>query len=112
MRDCEVLIIGGRSGIGAATAERLAKGHAYEGMHIAIPDHKMLDVDSPVSIESYMSKHGPFTNIVYSAGINRLKWVRNRKISFLMEDHFSINCAGFVEVIGTHTRLYPTAYLS
>jgi NAD(P)-dependent dehydrogenase (short-subunit alcohol dehydrogenase family) len=110
--DGEVLIVGGRSGIGAATAELLAKRHAYEGMHIAIPDHHQLDISSVISTESYVSKYGPFTHIIYSAGINRLRWAGTRKISLMMEDHFSINCAGFVELIGAHTRIHPTAYLS
>jgi NAD(P)-dependent dehydrogenase (short-subunit alcohol dehydrogenase family) len=108
----EVLIVGGRSGIGAAVAERLAKEHAYEGMHIAIPDQAYLDMDAPQSIEKYVSENGPFTHIVYSAGINRLNWIRTRKIGLQMEDHFAVNCSGFVELISSHIRLYPTAYLS
>jgi sorbitol-6-phosphate 2-dehydrogenase len=110
--DGKVLIVGGRSGIGAATAELLAKKYSGHGMELAIPDHKMLDVDAPYSIDRYVREFGPFTHIVYSAGLNRLFWVTHRKISFMMEDMYSVNCAGFVELIGSHVRLYPTAYLS
>ena len=110
--DGKVLIVGGRSGIGAATAELLGRKYAARGLEIAIPDHKMLDVNAPISIENYLIEHGPFTHIVYSAGLNKLAWVNARKISFKMEDMFSINCAGFVELIGSHIRGYPTARLS
>ena len=42
----------------------------------------MLDVNAPISIENYLIEHGPFTHIVYSAGLNKLAEVSARKISF------------------------------
>ena len=107
----KVLIIGGNSGIGLATAGHI-RGVWLESAEIHTPSKPELDVDAPLRVESYLSRHGPFTHIVYSAGINRLAWASKKKISFHMEDHFAINCAGFVEVIGAHVRLFPTAYIS
>jgi NAD(P)-dependent dehydrogenase (short-subunit alcohol dehydrogenase family) len=104
------LIIGGHSGIGRETASRLK----FEHPRIAqcVPDRTELDVTNRKSIVSYIRERGPFTDIIYSAGINDLGWITRPKIEVAMEDMFRVNCTGFVSVLSVHRRLYHGAGFS
>jgi NAD(P)-dependent dehydrogenase (short-subunit alcohol dehydrogenase family) len=104
----KVLIIGGTSGIGAATAKQLRE----EELEVSTPDREALDITSRTSVATYIGAAGPFPYIVYSAGLNKLAWVNTRHIDFIMGDLFEINCSGFVGLISEHLRHYPEVNLS
>lgn len=110
MKDGKVLIIGGHSGIGAATAELLAKRNPE--LWQFMPTRTEVNVEARSDIITLCEIYGPFTHIVYSAGINQLAWVSDQKIVYRMEDMFSVNCAGFVALISEHILQYPNSALS
>ena len=113
MTDSKVLIIGGHSGIGMAVSELLNKQRPdIPEMEQYVPDKATLDVESRSTVERVIREEGPFTHIIYSAGLNRLAWVYDRSISFLMEDMFYVNCSGFVGVVSAHVRIWEGAPLS
>lgn len=99
------LVIGGHSGIGETTVKLLRKEHPK--LELLVPPRLALDVTNRTSIKAVMLREGPFSDIVYSAGINQLGWVGDRQIGLKMVDQFDTNCAGFVSVISEHLRCWP-----
>jgi NAD(P)-dependent dehydrogenase (short-subunit alcohol dehydrogenase family) len=62
-----VWVIGGTSGIGRATAERLTEHEVwYSGQEVDVRDGDLL--------ARFCRMHGPFDAMVYSAGVNHLEW--------------------------------------
>lgn len=106
----KVLIVGGTSGIGKATAGYLAG--MFPEMKQYVPAREELDITARSSIALTVREHGPFDYIVYSAGTNELAWVGTRHIAFRMEDHFSVNCSGLVSLVSEHIRTWEEAPLS
>lgn len=106
----KALIVGGHTGIGRAVSDLLWKREP--GMAQYVPARNVMDVTSNNDVERAVREEGPFSHIIYSAGINKLAWVRTHKINFLMQDMFDTNCAGFVAVVSTCLRLWPAEPIS
>jgi NAD(P)-dependent dehydrogenase (short-subunit alcohol dehydrogenase family) len=71
-----------------------------------IPNMIQFDVMQDDAAE-YLRDKGPFTHILYSAGINKLAWISDERIDVNLEEAFSVNCSGFIAVLGAHRRLFP-----
>lgn len=99
-----ILIIGGNSGIGAHLKDSLSKGHRKYS-----PFPSVLDVRSEESILKYFSIcPGPFDQIVYCAGVNRLQWIKDFTYQEMV-DIFSVNLFGFLALVAEHEKRWPEA---
>lgn len=108
--DEKILIIGGTSGIGAMTGAVLLAQHP--GIKQCIPEGHNLNVTDRIGVMNYVREHGPFSHIVYSAGINNLQWIESYGIDNTMEKSFAVNCTGFVSIISQHIQAFPSARMS
>lgn len=100
------LVVGAttNSGIGNEIAWALIRDGYSTTM--PAPRFKELDVTDETSIDNFLSNHGPFDVIVYSAGVSQLEWAKN-----LTKDHldfvFDVNVFGMALLFGKHELLYP-----
>jgi NAD(P)-dependent dehydrogenase (short-subunit alcohol dehydrogenase family) len=101
----KALIVGGHSGIGLVTAGLIKVNHPK--MELCIPEKEILDVRSHVEIHACVRMEGPFTHILYSAGVNELSWADNPNLDTVMYDAMEVNCFGFAVLIGEHVRQFP-----
>ncbi len=99
------LIIGGNSGIGAAVAELI------DGVDAVVwrPDSNELNINMPNRVRNYITLHGPFSHIVYSAGVNQLQWIRNYPNVNTLDRTFDTNVFGFLSVVSEHLNVFPSA---
>ena len=109
----KTLLIGAHTeGIGDAFlelwAERRGQPHQLFEPVIAELDVTEHDDAQHNSIEFYLRQHGPFDEIVYSAGVNWLRSVRELSPS-LMARTFEVNAFGLPLLLATHLRLFPEA---
>lgn len=95
------LVVGGNSGIGEATLTLLCDKHP--GITWLRPTVDTLDVTNDSSVAEYIRHRGPFTHIVYSAGVNELNWIWNLQTAHLHET-FAVNVFGFVSIVAAHER--------
>lgn len=102
MSNC--LIIGGNSGIGKAVANKLSG--RQDLFLVYCPVHTEMDVTSAEHVERYIRTNGPFDQIVYSAGVNRLQWIGPGIMSQIGHT-MHVNVGGFVSVISAHKSEYP-----
>jgi len=98
------LIIGGNSGIGEATFNSLSAPQL--GAEWLRPTPNELDVRVESDINGYLIKHGPFTHIIYSAGVNRLNWV-DKIVYGDLTDHYQVNVLGFIMIVSAHETWWP-----
>lgn len=68
-------------------------------------DQRDTDVRSVSALVNYILEHGPFTHVVYSAGINQLKWIKDYG-----EDPSMIHEVMMVNVIGFSYMLSALEY--
>lgn len=120
MADIRVLVIGARSagdsvgndgpfsGIGGEIARRMDEGLGNP-QQVFTPSVEALDVVD--GGEWYLSENGPFTHIVYAAGVNLLKWAKDMTLTDY-RNTFEVNAYGFGLVLGTHKRLFPDDHFS
>jgi NAD(P)-dependent dehydrogenase (short-subunit alcohol dehydrogenase family) len=85
-------VIGGTSGIGLETAVRLGEKMPtlVSGIEVNVSDRKRLF--------DYYCDHGPFSNIVYSAGVNVLGWIGQLN-PVDVQRQIQTNLVGFVNII-------------
>src|ERR1700747_2807146 len=102
----KILIVGGNSGIGLATAGLIAV--KYPEAELCIPEKDTLDVRSHVEIHACVHAEGPFSHILYSAGVNELSWADNPNLDTVMYDAMEVNCFGFAVLLGEHIRQFPS----
>lgn len=98
--------------VGATTTggmgEEIAWQLIHEGYVVSMPKptHMELDVSDENSIDSFLSKNGPYDVIVYAAGVSQLEWAKD-----LTKDHldfvFDVNVFGMALLFGKHELLYP-----
>jgi NAD(P)-dependent dehydrogenase (short-subunit alcohol dehydrogenase family) len=103
------LVIGGTSGIGQTTSVLIAERMKCE---IDTPTKDELDVMYVLDVESYIHAHGPYSHIVYSAGLNGLHWIKDSDICAITHNLLAVNCTGFISTISEHIRLFPEAPIS
>lgn len=65
-----------------------------------------LDVTDTESVEKYLTRNGPWDEIVYCAGLNQLAWADQLSMG-LMSEIFQVNAFGIVNVLGAHKALFP-----
>lgn len=106
----KVLVVGGMSGIGDTVARELKR--QYPKLEQYVPPRLIMDVTDRCSVANAMRDEGPFTHIVYSAGMNDLAWVPERRTARLMDETFRVNCSGFVSVVSEHIHAFPDDALS
>lgn len=99
----KVLIIGGHTeGIGDEFHERVKLNRDQ----IFKPTRDQLDVRDDASIGKYIDLHGPFDEIVYSAGVSQLKWMED--ITWRDLDRvYDVNVSGAILVAAQHRKWYP-----
>lgn len=102
----KMLIVGGGSGIGRYTSELMKE--RFPDIKQCVPERAILDVQSHAEIRACVKKEGPFDYILYSAGVNRLAWADDPRIDITMMSAMSVNCLGFVNLIGECVRQFPT----
>src|SRR5579871_6119707 len=98
------LILGGNSGIGQAVADIVPQ---HPQANVWCPSKSELDVVSPIQVRRYIHTHGPFSHIVYSAGVNRLKWISDNSTMLNLEYTFDVNAGGFVSIVSEHLLAWP-----
>lgn len=115
-----VLIVGGTSGIGEAVVHELKHDATLSEMELVVPavykgdeGHLVfeLDVQYTKNIEHYIQENGPFTHIVYTAGVNKLvpgEMLDNGKFA----EAFAVNTFGFATLVGYHQARFPGALRS
>lgn len=89
------LVLGGGSGIGAACVEILRNKH---NLDVYSPDHKKVDVTNRFNLVDAVENNGPYHFVVYSAGINRLDWIKDIHNSEMC-DIFDVNVFGFIRLL-------------
>jgi NAD(P)-dependent dehydrogenase (short-subunit alcohol dehydrogenase family) len=98
-----VLVIGGTSGIGQGIVDEVAvRGHVVYGVG---PDQGV-DVLLAHTMEKAINEYNA-THVVYCAGINRLRWMRDLNRDE-MEDLFNVNVFGFammMQIVARHSRV-------
>ena len=104
------LIIGGHSGIGKRTSEYL-RG-MYPNAEFCVPERNILDVQSKAELRACVKQEGPFSHIVYSAGINQLAWVDDPEMNVLMAKMMDTNCFAFAMLLSYHIQLFPAERFS
>lgn len=110
MAGMKTLVIGAHTnGIGDAFVDHWAQAFPVEGADwdtMFRPTREELDVLDQQSIMLYMMNHGPFDEIVYSAGVSQLKWVEDLNWRDL-DRVYDINVSGAILVASAHKREYP-----
>jgi len=105
----KTLIIGGHTdGIGDAVARTLLSSGGRIGWMVYKPTVRELDVRDETTIDDYIGKHGPFDEIVYSAGMSKLSWIRDTNV-FNFGEVIDVNLTGLVLVASVHERQWPKA---
>lgn len=111
--DEKCLIIGGNSGIGNAVADDI---YAYDpDIQLVRPIKDIVDVTFRTEMFACLRKEGPFRFIVYSAGINKLCWIKDMEsyvARSVYDDTFDVNVFGFIHLVHSHVFLYPDAKVS
>jgi NAD(P)-dependent dehydrogenase (short-subunit alcohol dehydrogenase family) len=110
MTEGKLLIIGGQTGIGEAAAKHI--NNIYPEVEQYVPLRGELDVTEREDIIFAIGNRGPFTHILYSAGVNRLKWMDGQALDVTLESAFAVNCSGFIMTLGEHRRKWPNAGFS
>lgn len=100
------LIVGAGSGVGAEFHKQVQDDPRFEGVDWFHPPQDYLDVRDGEHVKAYMELYGPFDYIVYTAGVNRLKWVAEVETRDL-QDTFSVNLFGFILVCGAQAEAFP-----
>lgn len=96
--DQRLWVLGGTSGIGAATADLLANCGRFEETHPT--DSEQADVRELAYLRAYIEEHGPFTHVVYSVGINQLRWIKDyTNPDELLMKIMDVNVGGFVRTM-------------
>jgi NAD(P)-dependent dehydrogenase (short-subunit alcohol dehydrogenase family) len=87
-------VIGGSSGIGAATTELLRKDlRSY--LQTSIDE---VDVTHPHDIRRYWNTHLDITDVVYSAGVNALMWNSDFMVAWARKI-FDVNVYGLMQLV-------------
>lgn len=97
----KMLIIGGTAtaSIGHAIVENVE--YYFPGkIELFVPTIKELDVTNRYVTDNYISANGPFTYVVYSAGMQRLGFIDGLDIDEV-EDIFDLNVYGFLRVMSS-----------
>lgn len=104
----KTLIIGAHTGgIGDSVADEMLKHYMRNDFgRIHTPTLSDLNVQRAMSVEEYLAEHGPFDNIVYSAGTNKLEWIRDAK-RHTMGNTMGVNALGMVDIAASHLALFP-----
>jgi NAD(P)-dependent dehydrogenase (short-subunit alcohol dehydrogenase family) len=89
----KVWVIGGTSGIGAAVVERCA----FMGDDVRATG-EAIDVRSRDELDRYFNDESWFDGVVYSAGMNRLSWIRDLD-PFSAADIMDVNVTGFMRLL-------------
>lgn len=92
----KVWVIGGKSGIGKAIANK-CRANGDETFVTGIAD---VDVRSDGAITGYFVTQGGFDAVVYSAGVNELSWIKDLKPESAQET-FNVNVIGFMRLLKT-----------
>jgi NAD(P)-dependent dehydrogenase (short-subunit alcohol dehydrogenase family) len=105
------LIIGASSGIGRAIAEYVKTTGIPMCDEWLTPGTDILDVRSSAECYACLRQEGPFSCIVYSAGVNQLAWVGQlaEPHGNVFGDTWDVNCYGFVRIMSCHELLFPDA---
>lgn len=111
------LIIGGWSGIGNTIFDTVNRHQSDEGARLfgdvdwTVPSPNRLNIAKEPDILDFVSDNGPYEYIVYSAGWNKLDWVKDLSSNELCEA-FHVNVFGFVMLLGALELKYPETNFS
>jgi len=103
--ESKALILGGHSGIGMAAAQLLHQ--KFPEIEQCVPEKMILDVRSRSETIACIQQEGPFTHIIYSAGVNKLSWIDNPRLGVIMNEMMTVNCYGFLDILTHHTHNFP-----
>jgi len=108
----KTLVIGtGTGGIGDTFVELWVQENVgMVGETLYTPNINRLDVTDEMNIERYIEENGPFAEIVYSAGIQKLQWAHEIE-TFELRNIFEVNVFGFILLVGAHVAMYPESEL-
>lgn len=110
MTETRILVVGGHSGIGEEIVQQLALKQ-FDRVTIDVPNQDMLDVTNEDAIDAWFSFGQPYTHIVYTPGVARLKWAHELTMNDYIRD-YSVNVFGFGLVLGAHRRHHPESAFS
>jgi NAD(P)-dependent dehydrogenase (short-subunit alcohol dehydrogenase family) len=99
----KALIIGGLSGIGEEVGRVLREERGWD---TARPSSVTMDVRHHVIVREFMETFGPFDNVVYSAGVNELCWIKDMT-EHTLHQHMAVNLYGFLMLAGTQQTVFP-----
>lgn len=105
MSNQTIHIVGGGSGVGEECASHIAHTWGYE---VFTPKIEELDVTKPYTIRDYLEFNGPIENLIYTAGVNQLCWIKDMRMSDLIH-HYSVNTFGLPMIAAEHLRMFPNA---
>lgn len=112
MTNHKILLVGKRPGnLGQEIHEKLTGFHNTVGMSTVsyfMPSAAQMDLTDETDICKYVALYGPFDQIVYAAGVNRLAWIKDLSMQELME-HFQVNVFGLPLIMAQHESLWPEA---
>lgn len=106
------LVIGtGTGGIGDTFVELWTQENiGVMGERLYAPSIFELDITDESAVSLYLDLHGPFDEIVYSAGIQKLEWAYEISMRSL-DQIFAVNVFGFIGLIGEHVNQYSESEL-
>lgn len=76
------------------------------GRDMYVPLQGEMNMLLPETIEEYIIRNGPFDEIVYTAAVNELTWIKDITYADL-ERVFGVNVFGLVKTVGFHVRKFP-----
>lgn len=100
------LVIGGQSGVGANFVQHATTDPRFKDVDWYSPSQMTLDVRRKSDIDEYMRENGPFSYMVYTAGINKLSWVSDLEERDLLHA-YEVNVLGFVKMCGSQSAIFP-----
>lgn len=81
-------------------------GSPGPGNELHTPTQEQLDLTKESNIRSYVRDYGPFDEMVFTAGVSELKWIKDTR-SIDLQRVFQINFEGAVLLAARHAELYP-----
>lgn len=95
-----LLVVGGNSGIGREVANLACKEGWDSVDAVGMED---CDITRQDSVDSWVEHNGPWSHVVYSAGVAHLSWIRGIRDEEVI-DTFDVNAFGFVRLLSALTR--------
>lgn len=106
MKAQRILVLGGHTGIGHATLQKLRWDYPNARVTgVGLEDFDISTPDGIQSLEDWIAAEEP-THLVYSIGTNRLEWIDSLNVQQDMDHLMRVNVYGFVHAVQMCRELF------